>query len=113
MMHGTTVTIISRTQSGIDPGGDPIWTPSEEHVDDVLVQDGTQANSTASTSPDGISVDRTIHMPRSWSYRSLRGCRVRLPDGVEYTVIGDPLPYDGGLTPTRWNLTVQLHDERG
>lgn len=113
MIRGTTVTIIGRTQPGIDPGGDPICTPSEEQVDDVLVQDGAQANSTASTSPDGISVDRTIHMPRSWSYRSLRGCRVRLPDDVEYTVIGDPLPYDGGLTPTRWNLTVQLHKERG
>ncbi|NMM96290.1 phage protein [Bifidobacterium sp. DSM 109960] len=113
MIRGMTVTIIGRTQSGLDPGGDPIWTETEERVDGVLIQDGTQANGTASTSPEGISVDRTIHMPRSWPYHSLRGSRIRLPDGVEYTVIGDPLPYDGGLAPTRWNLTVQLHDERG
>ena len=113
MIRGTTVTIIGRTQSGIDPGGDPIWSETEERVDDVLVQDGTQANSTASTSPEGISVDRTIHMPRKWIFHSLRGCRVRLPDGIEYSVVGDPIPYDGGLTPTRWNLTVDLHDERG
>ena len=37
----------------------------------------------------------------------------KLVDGVEYTVIGDPRPYDGGLTPTRWNLTVELADTRG
>lgn len=112
-MRGSTVTIIGRTQSGLDPGGDPIWTSTEEQVDDVLIQDGAQANSAASTRPEGISVDRTIHMPRSWPYHSLRGCRVRLPDGIEYCVVGDPIPYDGGLTPTRWNLTVGLSNERG
>jgi hypothetical protein len=51
-------------------------------------------------------------MPRAWPYQSLRGAKARI-DGVEYTVIGDPRPYDGGLTPTRWNLTVELADTRG
>ena len=112
-MKGVAVTIITRTRNGTDHGGDPIWAETEERVDDVLIQNGTQTSGTDSTRPDGISAERTIHMPRSWRYHSLRGCRVRLPDGIEYCVVGDPIPYDGGLTPTRWNLTVGLSDERG
>ena len=51
-------------------------------------------------------------MPRAWPYRSLRGAKARI-DGVEYTVIGAPRPYTGGMTPTRWNLTVELAATRG
>ena len=111
-LKGETVTIILREQTGTNAGADPVWETHEEQVDDVLIQDGTQADSTASNRPDGISVAKTMHMPRAWPYRSLRGAKARI-DGVEYAVLGDPRPYDGGLTPTRWNLTVQLHDERG
>ena len=113
MMRGSTITIITRTRTGTDLGGDPVWAETEEQVDDVLIQSGSQSAGTDSTRPYGISVERTLHMPRKWGYHSLRGCRVRLPDGIEYSVVGDPIPYDGGLTPTRWNLTVDLHDERG
>jgi hypothetical protein len=34
-------------------------------------------------------------------------------DGVDYPILGDPRPYDGGLTPTDWNLTVKVRDVRG
>lgn len=113
MINGRHVTIVNRVRAGTDPGGDPIWADSEEEVDDVLVQDGAQANASDSTRPDGITVDRTAHMPRTWRYHSLRGRRMRLDDGTEYTVVGDPRPYDAGLTPTKWNLTVNLHREEG
>lgn len=113
MIVGQSITILTPTQAGTDPGGDPIWAEREEGVDDVLVQDGVQANETDAPRAYGVSIDRTIHLPRTWPYHSLRGCRIRLADGTLYTVVGDPLPYTGGIAPTRWNLTVQLHDERG
>lgn len=111
-MRGETITLITRTPDGVDEGNDPIWQTHEETVEDVLIEDGTQANATDSTRPSGASIDRTIHLPRTWPYKSLRGATVRI-DGIEYTVLGDPRPYTGGLTPTRWNLTADLHDERG
>lgn len=111
-MIGETITLIHRTPAGHDPGGGIIWNTHEEQIDDVLIQDGSQSNLTDSTRPNGIQVAKTIHMPRAWPYQSLRGAKARI-DGVEYTVIGDPRPYDGGLTPTRWNLTVELADTRG
>ena len=74
--------------------------------------DGSQSNLTDGIRPDGIRVAKTIHMPRAWPYRSLRGAKAVI-DGVAYTVIGDPRPYTGGITPTRWNLTVELAATRG
>lgn len=112
MLAGQRVTVLTPIRAGTDPGGDPVWQTVEEDVDDVLVQDGAQSNASDSTRPYGVAVDRVAHMPRSWPHRSLRGCRMRI-DGVEYTVLGDPVAYDGGITPTRWDLTVDLHDERG
>lgn len=106
-MKGETITLIHRVKAGEDPGGGIIWNISEEQVDDVLIQDGGQSNLT-----DGIRTAKTIHMPRAWPYRSLRGAKAVI-DGVAYTVIGDPRPYTGGMTPTRWNLTVELADTRG
>ena len=116
-MKGETITLIHRTPAGHDPGGGIIWDTEQETVEDVLIQDGSQSNSTDGIRPDGIRPDgirtaKTIHMPRAWPYRSLRGAKARI-DGVEYTVIGDPRPYTGGMTPTRWNLTVELAATRG
>lgn len=93
-MRGETITLIHRVKAGEDPGGGIIWNTREEQVDDVLIQDGSQSNSTDPIRPDGIRTAKTIHMPRAWPYRSLRGAKARI-DGVEYTVIGDPRPYTG------------------
>ncbi|OZG51726.1 phage protein [Pseudoscardovia radai] len=107
-MRGETVTIIRRSKAGEDPAGGTLWSTMEETVDDVLVADGSQSDSTEQTMPDGVTVARTAYMPRAWAWHSLKGCRMRLADGTEYEVVGDPHPYDGGLTPTRWHMVVQL-----
>ena len=107
-MRGETVTIITRSKAGEDPAGGTLWSTTEETVGDVLVADGSQSDSTDQTMPDGVTVARTAYMPRAWAWHSLKGCRMRLADGAEYEVVGDPRPYDGGLTPTRWHMVVQL-----
>ena len=111
-MKGETITLIHRTPAGHDPGGGIIWDTEQETVEDVLIQDGSLSNLTDGIRPDGIRVAKTIHMPPAWPYRSLRGAKAVI-DGVAYTVIGDPRPYTGGITPTRWNLTVELAATRG
>ncbi|MBT1173579.1 hypothetical protein JS528_09550 [Bifidobacterium sp. MA2] len=111
-MQGEPITLIRRKQHGFTSDGEPQWERTEETVPNVLIQDGNGSNATESTRPDGITVAKTAHFPRTWPYHSLRGCKIAI-DGTEYTVIGDPRPYTGGLTPTQWNLTVPLQDERG
>jgi hypothetical protein len=111
-MKGESVTLVERSQQGVDPGGDPIWVATETGVDNVLVADGDQDNLAGSIRPDGIVVAKTLYFPRSFAYHSLRGASVRI-DGVDYPILGDPRPYDGGMTPTDWNLTVKVRDVRG
>nr|WP_274619134.1 hypothetical protein [Bifidobacterium amazonense] len=96
----------------VDPSGAPLTKVDTETVDDVLVAPGAQANATDSIRPQGVTVAFTCYLPRSYEYRSLKGAFLRI-DGHDYEVIGDPHPYDGGLTPTRWNLQVEVKDEEG
>lgn len=111
MLRGEQITIRRPEQTGTDSYGDPIVSWSEESVDDVLIADGAQTNSVAALQPTNVTVSRTLYFPRSWTYQSLKGCLIRV-DGVDYTVIGDPRPYQGGVEPTKWNLVVQVTDER-
>lgn len=112
MLTGERVIVVTRHEHGTDPAGEPLYEDDQpEPVDDVLV-DVSTADSIEATRPDGIRVDCALRVPRSWTYRSLRGARVTVR-GHDYRVIGDPQPIYGGIAPTRWNLTVQLHDERG
>ena len=112
MLHGETITILRRVNGDPDSFGASSSTITQEHVDNVLITDGTGSNSTDSTRPDGITVAKTLYFPRSWEYKSLRGCQIRI-DGQDHTVIGDPRPYKGGITPTQWNLSVPVKDTRG
>ena len=50
-MRGETITLIHRVKAGEDPGGGIIWNTREEQVDDVLIQDGSQSNSTDPSAP--------------------------------------------------------------
>jgi aminopeptidase-like protein len=111
-VRGEKVTLVERVKSGVDPGGDAVWATTKTPVDNVLVADGDQDNLTGPTRPDGVTVAKTLYFPRAWAYRSIRGAFIRI-DTVDYEVIGDPRPYDGGMTPTQWNLKVQVKDIRG
>lgn len=111
-MHGEPITIQWREQTDADPFGNPTYTNSEENVDNVLVAQGSQSNSTDSTRPDGVQVAFTLYFPRSWAFKSLKNATV-LIDGNPYKVLGNPRPYDGGLTPTAWNLKVECSESEG
>lgn len=111
-MRGGTITIISRHANGTLPSGETIWETGEETVDNVLVIDGAQNNLTDSIRPDGIEVARTLYMPRSWVYHSLRGAQVKIGE-CAYTVIGDPKPAITNMTPTGWNVTVEVKTVEG
>lgn len=113
MMHGETVNVTWRVPTGeVDGGNSPIYESESESVDDVLVKPGTGSNATDSIRPGGVTVTLTLAFPRIWEYRSLKGALVTVR-GHDYRVIGDPLPVDGGMKPTRWNLLVELTDTEG
>ena len=112
-LHGETITVTWRVPTGeVDGGNKPVCRTETETIDDVLVKPRADENAADSTRPAGITAALTIAIPRVWTYRSLRNALVTIR-GHDYRVIGDPLPVDGGITPTRWNLSVELTDTEG
>ena len=84
---------------------------SDEPVSGVLLGAATPADVQDSTLPNALSVDLTAYFPRGYD-KPLRGCRIRARDRV-WQVVGDPIPFDGGIKPTKWNLAVNLHRTDG
>ena len=111
-MRGETVIIKRRKQTGVDAGNNPVWEPAEESVDNVMVQSPNGSNASDSTRPDGITVDLTLQFPRTYAGGSLRGQTIAVR-GIDYRVVGDPIPLDGGMTPTQWNMTVNVTRSEG
>lgn len=77
-------------------------------VDNVLVAPGSAAELDASR-PDGVKVALTLHFPKGWA-GTLRGAKVTLTGAYSgtYRVVGDPKPYMDALTPTQWNMPVEV-----
>lgn len=113
-MKGETVTVSVRTQNGVDAGNNPIWEWADEDVENVLVGPPNGSNGPDSNRPDGVSVDLNLYFPRSWQFRSLRGAKVFVRDDpTPFFVVGDPMPVDGGMQPTAWNLVVPVSHTEG
>lgn len=108
-MRGETVTVIRHTTTGVDEYGNPVHGETVEDVANVLVQPPSMGEPSDADRPDGIRVDATLLFPRTYGGGSLRGCGIFIRDEpTPYRVIGDPMPVDGGMTPTDWNMSVPV-----
>ena len=108
-MRGETVTVIRHTTTGTDEYGNPVHGETVEDVANVLVQPPSMSEPSDVDRPDGIRVDATLLFPRTYEGGSLRGCGILIRDEpTPYRVIGDPMPVDGGMTPTDWNMNVPV-----
>ena len=108
-MRGETVTVIRHTTTGKDEYGNPVHGETVEDVANVLVQPPSMSEPSDVDRPDGIRVDATLQFPRTYEGGSLRGCWILIRDEpTPYRVIGDPMPVDGGMTPTDWNMSVPV-----
>lgn len=106
---GATVTVYPRIWDERDGFGNVIEAYSTPvDVANVLVAPGT-AQDLDDTRPEGVRVALTLHFPKTWA-GSLRGAKVVLDSTYAgtYMVVGDPKPYMGGLTPTQWNMPVEV-----
>lgn len=125
---GATVTVYPRIWDKRDGFGNVIEaysTPAD--VDNVLIAPGT-AQDLDDTRPEGVRVALTLHFPKGWASAigatttttttttgpdapvTLRGAKVTLYGAYAgtYRVVGDPKPYMDGLTPTQWNMPVEV-----
>lgn len=85
------VTITWREADGLDDMLMPTYTEHSVTVNNVLVADGSQTNTPADTMPDAVKVAKTMYLPRTFTWRSLKGAHVAV-NGDTYVVVGDPTP---------------------
>ena len=117
-----TVRVWTRSQTGTDPMGEPVYSWSYVDVAGVLVAEGASSDDggggeVADLRPDGIRVRYTLAFPKGYDGPSLRGARVTLLDpmyGMDVSadgwrsalaVSGDPRPQ---VRPTRWDLRAYV-----
>ncbi len=112
MLTGESITILRPRITGIDEYGEPTRQWDEETIDDTLVGPPTPTEATDSTTPDAIDVTATLYLPRNHPVDSLNGCKA-IVRSHEYRIIGDPIPLDAGITPTRWNMSVHITRDDG
>lgn len=110
-MRGETVTVLARTKTGVDAGNNPVWAPVRIPVDDVLVSPPSGSNA-GGTRPDGQTVSATLCFPRSYDGPALRNLDIEVR-GAIFHVVGDPMPVDGGMKPTAWNMAVDVTRSEG
>lgn len=111
MIHGETVKVLRPSIADVDAYNVQIRKWSEEQVDNVLVGSPTPDNVATSADPQGLLVSMSLYFPRTYQ-GTLRDCKV-IVRGTEYRVIGDPIALDGGLTPTSWNMQVNICRDDG
>ena len=114
------VRIWARSQSGVDPMGEPIYSWASTDVDGVLVRPGTTRDLDGDDGlrPDGVRVSFTLALPKGYDGPSLRHARITLlhprygmdasADGwrTALAVTGDPQPVVP--CPTRWDTIVEV-----
>ena len=112
MIRGETVTVITRGVIGRDPLNNPIYGDTETSVEDVLVAPGPRTDVIESNRPDGVEVQWTLHLPKTF-VGSLRGASIKVRGGDPLAVIGDPQPFTDANTPGRCNRPVEVQRADG
>ena len=66
-MLGETVAVLTRTKTGEDEMGEPVYKWSAEQVDNVLVRPLSGSDLTDPLRPDGIRVSYSLAFPKAWT----------------------------------------------
>lgn len=114
MLTGKTV-IVHRKETYYDDQHDRVTETVDEVVDNVLIAPGKTSDVTAYTHFEGVQVDFTLGFPKTYPFKSLKGCSISLPAPWNLTgkVIGNPVPNDIDNCPTDWYWTVQIEAQDG
>lgn len=108
-MHGITITLIEKTQTGTDALNHPIYSETEVKIDNVLVGQPTADEIAETMSLYGKKVEYTLAIPKGDTHK-WEDTFVILPDpfGGKYKTIGYPTAGIDALIPLSWNKKVKV-----
>lgn len=108
-MRGVTVTLKSKTQTGTDALGQPVYETKDVAVNDVLVGLPESSDIQNALTLYGKKITYTLAIPKGdtnvWYKHQVT---LPAPWSETFNVIGDVTETIDANTPTRWNRKVQL-----
>lgn len=112
-MLGETVAVLTRTKSGTDEMGEPVWTWAAEQVQNCLVRPLSGSDIDVSERPDGVEAQYTIAFPKTFSGK-LTHARIALiergmdQDDAEAALRVSGAPDITQPCPTEWNMLATV-----
>lgn len=109
LLHGYTIQLLEKTQTGTDWANAPVYEETAVDVDNVLVKPATSDDVTDTLNLHGKKVEYVLHIPKGdtheWADRE-----VVLPEPFagKYRTIGYPTAYIEENTPLSWNKEVRV-----
>lgn len=109
MIQGIQIKLLKRTQSGVDWSNRPIYTETEELVDDVLVGEPTTDDIEQALNMFGKRVQYVLAIPKGDAHDWV-DVHVVLPEPFAgtYQTIGFPIAGIDANIPLRWNKKVKV-----
>lgn len=105
--RGRTILVRPCVYGGKDRYGNTIVEHGEPvEIDDVLIAPEDPASDIEDGRPYGVQVSATLYVPMGIDV-AFRKALIEI-DGVDFDVVGDPMPYPPEITPGGRNLVVKV-----
>lgn len=105
-MHGITITLWEKTETGTDPLGEPIYSEVPINVDDVLVAPASGTDIVEQLQLYGKHAVYTLGIPKGdthdWKDKKVSFF------GEDFRTFGPPMKGIDELIPLRWNTKVMV-----
>lgn len=116
---GERVAVLTRSKTGTDEMGEPVYTWASEVVDDCLVRplSGSDLTNSRSSSdgmrPDGVLVQYSVAFPKTYKGNLVHARVVLIDRGGDVNDIDAALRVSGAPDrtvpcPTRWNMIAEV-----
>ena len=106
MIKGVGITLLSKTQTGVDGFGAPVYTEEEETVENVLIAPASAEDIESTLNLTGRKAAYTLAIPKGDTH-TWEGQRVQF-FGQTWRVVGIALSGMDELIPGPWNTKVQV-----
>lgn len=109
MLTGITIDLVTRSQTGSDPFGAPVYTETLEQVENVLVGEPTSQEKAETFDLTGRRVQYILGIPKTDTH-NWEDVEVVLPAPFSgrYRSIGIPVSGVPELIPLTWNTKVMV-----
>ena len=105
-LHGITITLYSRTQTGTDAFNRPIFTETAEQVENVLIGEPSTDDITEELNISGKKIAYTLGIPKGdthiWTNRTVEFW------GERFETVGKPMRGIQDLIPLDWDQNVKV-----